>query len=315
MPSLADRQVTGRGQRRWPISGRRSRPRRSSTWPAGIGERWYVKPGRDLRGDQHGSGSHALWEGHLYASLGVPTVRPAAALAGGPMRPRPPRKARPEASLGPGTGLASGSGALPRSDRGRVRAQEFGTDGWRELPQRGAGAPGPEPRRYRDRPAILAKDGRRTDRATDGSAALLERLPGYAPRPRILSARRVTSRCQAAGDVPDRPTSSTESFDVRWGLIGRARLLRAEALGGAGTPDRRPAASTRRCWGSTMRRTAAWLPTSTRPGSGWHGCGNRVSSRQDAGIYLECTQDTGRVRWSRRVCASAPGEESPSSSG
>jgi TolB-like protein len=229
MPSLIEREVLA-GVNSLAYLGQAEQASEVIDLASGIDERWYVKPGAIYVANR--SGAHALYEGHLYAALGVPTVdlrrlwqavADAAREAPAAQRPSVLALGWP-AALGLFIGQTGDESAL----------KEFGAMGG-----------GSFPNEVQALQALSRRDtvgARRLLAAKDTSTGVEWKMrpfwKGYRDYVRALAYYQLGDYTRSVQQLESFQTANleTESFDVRWGLMGRARLLRAESLEKLGRP-------------------------------------------------------------------------------
>jgi len=229
MPSLAEREVLA-GVNSLAYLGQAEQASEVIDLASGIDERWYAKPGATYVANR--SGAHALYEGHLYAALGVPSadllrlwraVTEAAREAPAGQRPSVLALGWP-AALGLFLGDAGDESAL----------KEFGAMGGGSFPLEVQAL---QALNHGDtvaaRRLLAAKDT-----LSEGEWKMRPFWQGYRDFVRALAYYHLGDYTRSVALLEPFQTSNlnTEYFDVRWGLMGRARLLRAKALEKLGRP-------------------------------------------------------------------------------
>ena len=229
MPSLAEREVLA-GVNSLAYLGQAEQASEVIDLASGIDERWYVKPGAIYVANR--SGSHALWEGHLYASLGVPAVDLRRLWQAVTEAAREAPAGQRASVLALGWPAALGLFLGQTGDESALK--EFGTMGGGSFPNE-----------------VLALQALNHGDTTEARRllAVKDTTPqtewkmrpfwnGYRDYVRALAYYQLGEYSRSVSLLESFQTANleTESFDVRWGLMGRARLLRAEALEKLGRP-------------------------------------------------------------------------------
>lgn len=229
MPSLIEREVLA-GVNSLAYLGQAEQASEVIDLASGIDERWYVKPGAIYVANR--SGAHALYEGHLYAALGVPTVdlrrlwqavADAAREAPAAQRPSVLALGWP-AALGLFIGQTGDESAL----------KEFGAMGGGTFPNEVQALQALSRRDTVGARRLLAAK----DTTSDTEWKMRPFWKGYRDYVRALAYYQLGDYTRSVQQLESFQTANleTEYFDVRWGLMGRARLLRAESLEKLGRP-------------------------------------------------------------------------------